>query len=74
MAYIRFQIDGAVYKPNYDVLPDATKQAIRDKLRQLKVLCSKINEGTPNEEDTVRFKWHICRHDEFSHCEPESDI
>jgi hypothetical protein len=74
MAYIRFNIDGAVYKPNYDALPAATKNAIRDKFLQLKALCSKINEGTPIEENTVRFKWHICHHDEGLSCEPEQDI
>ena len=74
MAYIRFRIDDTVYKPTYDALPAATKTAIRDKFLQLKSLCSKINEGTPNEEDTVRFKRHVCHHDEGLPCEPEQDI
>ncbi len=64
MAYIRFVIDGAVPTATYDTLPAATKMAIRDKFRELKALCRKMNEGLPNEEATVRFKWHICHHDE----------
>jgi len=74
MAYIRFRIDGAVEQSAYNALPAATKTAIRGRFRQLKTFCSKINEGTPNEEDTVRFKYHICRHDEGKSCEPEIDI
>ena len=74
MAFIRFRIDGAVYEPAYDALPAATKTAIRDKFRQLKALCSNINDGTPNEEDTVKFKYHICRHDEGLPCGEENDI
>ena len=75
MAFIRFTIDGAVSKPTYDALPAATKLAIRDKFQQLKTLCSKINAGTLNEEDTVTFKYHICHHDEVNvPCEPVHDI
>ncbi len=70
MAFIRFRIDGAIPKTVYDTLPIATKTAIRDKLLYLKALCRKINE-----EDTVRFKYHICHHDESPPtCEPEQDI
>ncbi len=70
MAYIRFTIDGAVYKPTYDALPAATKTAIREKFLQLKTLCTKLNAGTPNEEDTVRFKYHVCHHDEPGNTTP----
>ena len=73
MAYIRFQIDGAVPKNIYDALPTVTKTAIRDKFLQLKALCRKINEGAANEEDTVHFKWHICHHDEPNSTIPCSD-
>ena len=64
MAFIRFQIDGAVPQAVYQALPAATKTAIRDKFLQLKALCRKMNAGLPNEENTVRFKYHICHHDE----------
>jgi hypothetical protein len=64
MAYIRFKIDGAVPQDVYNDLPAATKTAIRDKFLQLKALCHKMNEGMPNEENTVHFKYHICHHDE----------
>ena len=75
MAFIRFQIDGAVPKDTYDSLPAATKTAIRDKLLQLKALCRKINAGLPNEEATVTFKYHVCHHDETpSTCKPVQDI
>jgi len=74
MSYIRFTIDGTVPQDVYNALPAATKTAIRDKFLQLKALCRKINEGQPNEENTVRFKWHICNHDTGEACEPEQDI
>ncbi len=75
MAYIRFRIDGAVPLDRYNALPLATKNAIRDKFLQLKSLCRKINEGQPNEENTVTFKYHICHHDEGdTTCEPEQEI
>lgn len=72
MAFIRFMIDGAVSKPAYDALPAATKTAMRDYMRQLKALCSKINDR----EDTVKFKWHVCHHDEPGNTIPcvEQDI
>ena len=74
MAYIRFQIDGAVPQDVYTALPAATKTAIRDKFLQLKALCRKINEGQPNEEATVSFRYHICHHDTGETCESEKDI
>uniref|UniRef100_A0A6M3IXB4 Uncharacterized protein n=1 Tax=viral metagenome TaxID=1070528 RepID=A0A6M3IXB4_9ZZZZ len=74
MSFIRFQIDGAVEQEAYKALPAATKTAIRDKFRQLKTFCAKINEGSDNEEDTVSFKWHTCRHDEGLPCDEENDI
>ena len=74
MSFIRFQIDGAVEQEAYKALPAATKTAIRDKFRQLKTFCAKINEGSDNEEDTVRFKWHVCNHDIGGICGEEQDI
>jgi len=74
MALIRFTLDLAIPKVVYDAIPTATKTAIRDKIRQLKALAVKINEGASNEEMTVTAKYHICHHDEGKPCEPEQDI
>lgn len=74
MAFVRFTIDGAVPKDAYDALSSATKTSIRDKFLQLKALCRKINKGLPNEEATVSFKWHVCRHDEGLPCDQEQNI
>ena len=73
MDYVRFRIDGAVPKPDYDALPAATKTAIRDKILQLKALCRKINEGKPNEEATIKFTYHICKHEtpDAGPCNPQ---
>lgn len=73
MSYLRFTIDGAVKLP----LPTALNNALPDikaKLQTLKAYCSKINAGQSNEENTIRFKYHICHHDEYLPCEPEQDI
>jgi len=70
----RFRIDIAVPEAVYDAIPAATKTAIRDKIRYLKARAVKINEGLPNEEMTVKAKWHKCGHDEGKPCEPEQDI
>ena len=76
MAFIRFMIDGAIPLNDYNALPAATRTAFRDRFRQVKALCRKINEGLPNEEATVRFKYHICHHDEPGNTTPcvEQDI
>ena len=73
MSYLRFRIDGAIKQP----LPQAVKDAlpaIRAKILQLKNYCEKINAGLPNEENTISFKQHICRHDEGGACDSEVDI
>ncbi len=73
--YIKFIIVGAVPKDTYDALPAATKTGIRDKFLRLKALCVKINSGQPTEENTVRFKYHICHHSAGGvQCDPEQDI
>jgi len=45
--------------------------------RRIKKYAAKINEGQPNEEMTVKAKWHICYHNEgmiHSPCGEEQDI
>ena len=76
MSLRRFTIDLAIPSAVYDAIPTATKLAIRDRIRQLKALAVKINEGQPNEEATVRATLHICHHDEVppGPCEPEQEI
>ena len=50
--------------------------AIRQAVRDLKAYATKINEGTANEEMTVKAVFHICRHNEspYKPCEPEQEI
>ncbi len=69
----RIQIDIFVKDP----IPSALVTrwpAIVTEIRRLKSYASKINEGLPNEEMTVRAVMHICRHDEGGVCDPEVDI
>ncbi len=73
MAYLRFEISGAVKMPLPQALQDALP-VIKTKINQLKSYCEKINAGKPNEENTVRFKYHTCYHDEGKPCNPEIDI
>jgi len=54
-----------------------TIREIRGGIQKLKKLSRKINEGLPNEENTVRAIYRICYHDEgegHPPCEPEQDI
>lgn len=74
MALMRFDIQLAIPELVYNALPLAKKIAARDAIRGLKALAVKINEGKPNEEMTVRAKFHRCFHDEGKPCEPEQDI
>ena len=75
MSYRRFTLDLAIPEAVYDAIPTATKTTIRDRIRQLKALAVKINEGQPNEENTVKATWHICHNDTRDiKCEPEMEI
>ena len=74
MSLIRFQLDLAIPEPVYNNIPAAKKLAFRDVIRQLKALAVKINEGTANEEATVKATWHKCYHDTGGACEPEQEI
>ena len=62
--FYRFQLDLAIPEATYNAIPTATKIAIRDRIRQLRALAVKINEGQPNEEMTVKATIHKCHHDE----------
>ena len=77
MSMIRFILDLAIPKAVYDAIPAGKKTAIRDRIRELKALAVKINEGQDNEETTVTAKYHICHHDEGANhpaCELEVEI
>lgn len=49
-------------------------EIIKTMVQRLKGYSEKINAGTLKEEDTVRARWHICRHDAGQSCDPEQDI
>ena len=70
----RFNLDLAIPEAAYNAIPAATQTAIRDRIRELKALAVKINEGAANEEATVKAVWHKCHHDTGGPCEPEQDI
>jgi len=74
MPFIRFTLDLAIPEDVYKAIPASSKTAIRDRIRQLKALAVKINEGKSNEEMTVRAVWHKCYHDTGNSCEPEQEI
>ena len=74
MALIRFNLDLAIPEDVYNAIPAATKTVFRDRVRTLKALAVKINEGQSNEEMTIRAVWHRCHHDTGEACEPEKEI
>jgi len=74
MSYFRFSLDLAIPEAIYNGISLAVKQNIRDRIRDLKAYAQKINAGQANEEDTIRARWHICRHDEGKPCEPEVEV
>ncbi len=74
MAFWRCDIQLAIPQAVYDALPLAKKIAARDAIRSLKALAVKINAGLPNEEMTVKAKYHICGHDTGVPCGLEVDI
>ncbi len=82
MAFLRFEISLAVKEDPTGTLVAGIKiptalatkiPAIRQAIQTLKSFASKINAGKPNEENTVRFKRHICHHDEPGNTIPCSD-
>ena len=76
MSLIRFRLDLAIPESVYEAIPLATKIAFRDRIRAMKALAVKINEGKPEEEAAVKATRHRCHHDETppQPCEPEVDI
>ena len=71
--YLRFKLDLAIKQP----LPQALKDelpALKVAIRRLKSFASKINEGNPNEEITIKAAWHICRNEDYLPCEPEQEV
>lgn len=76
MALIRFTLDLAIPETVYNAIPTDTKTAFRNRIRAMKALAVKINEGLPEEEMTVKATWHRCYHDEdpLRSCEPEVEI
>jgi len=73
MSYLRFRMDLAVKRPIPQALQDRIP-TIKEKICELKAYCEKINEGKPNEENTLRAKYHICHHDTGGPCEEEIEI
>jgi len=66
-------IDIAVKEP----IPDALKgkmQMIRNAVKQLNMYSERINAGKANEENTIKAKFHICKHDINELCGPEEDV
>lgn len=73
MSYIRIRIDLAFKNPMTTAVKNKLDE-LRDMVKQGKVYATKINEGKPDEENTVSAKWHICNHDTGGSCEPEQEI
>ena len=48
--------------------------AIKAAICMFKAHAERINEGLPNEENTVYLMQHICHHDTGEPCEPEEEI
>ena len=74
MAMWRGTLDLAIPINVWNAIPSAQKTDFAQKVRALKALAVKINEGHPNEEMTVLAQWHICLHDEGGTCPSPSDI
>ena len=73
MSYLRFTVDLAVKEPLPPTLAEKLP-AIRQQILQLKAFATRINQGRPNEEMTVKATYHVCRHEEGLPCEPEIEI
>jgi len=75
MALWRGQLDLAIPLSVWNAIPVARKLAFRDEVRALKALAVKINEGLPEEEMTVKARYHVCHHDTGDQpCEEEIEI
>jgi len=61
--YVRFMIDCAIPKEDWIALTDLQRARIRNDILNIKTKSIKVNEGNSNEENTVRAKYHMCRHE-----------
>jgi hypothetical protein len=64
--YLRYCIDIAIPYDKDGKLPPAfngLRVAIENHIKTLKSYGEKINEGEPNEENTISARKHFCRHD-----------
>jgi signal recognition particle receptor subunit beta len=57
--YYRFRLDIAITKTDWEALPQATRDAIKAKIQNLKAMGKKINEGTQFEEATITAQYHL---------------
>ena len=74
MSYKRYSVDLAFKEPIEPAL-NGLLTAMEATIRQAKPRASIINEGSLEEENTVRAVWHICHHDTGDQlCEPEQEI
>ena len=73
MSHLRFRMDLGVKRPIPAALADVLP-AIKARICELKAYCERINEGHPNEENTLYAAYHICHHDTGEPCEPEIEI
>lgn len=72
--YIRIRIDIAIPKATWEGWTQVQRDAVKDRLLQIKAVGKKINEGKINEENTISVKWHICRHELGLPCGEEKDF
>jgi len=49
-------------------------KVVRSTIRDFKQYATKINEGEPNEEATIRAVFHICHHDEGDNHPPCEEV
>lgn len=63
MSYTRINIDLAFKNPMPTVVKNKLNE-LKVMVKQGQVYAEKINEGLPNEENTVKASYHICYHDE----------
>jgi len=49
-------------------------EVIKTMIRRLREFGQKINEGTDKEEDSVRARMHLCKHDIGESCGGEEEI
>lgn len=73
MSYTRISIDLAFKNPMSNTVKNKL-QELKTLAKQGKTYAKKINEGQPNEENTVRATYHVCYHDEPGNNAPCTDI